>query len=76
VVDVRDQGWRRSSLCADSSCLEVSTAEGVVRVRNSAQPDVELPLAAEQWRSLVDAVKADALTPDGAQVSGASPPRG
>jgi hypothetical protein len=41
----------------------VNTGDGVVLVRSSAQPDVELPLTAEQWRSLVDAVKADAFMP-------------
>jgi hypothetical protein len=76
VVDVRDQGWQRSSLCADSACLEVSSAEGAVRVRSSAEPEVELPLTAEQWRSLVDAVKADAFAPDAAPEPEASPPRG
>lgn len=76
MVDVRDHGWRRSSRCADSACVEVSADEGVVRVRNAAQPDVELPLTAEQWRSLVDAVKADALVPDGPPAPEAPPPGG
>jgi hypothetical protein len=75
VVDVRDHGWRRSSSCADSACVEVSAAEGVVRVRNSAQPDVELPLTGEQWRSLVDAVKADAFLPDESPAPEAPPLR-
>jgi hypothetical protein len=56
--------------------VEVSADEGVVRVRNSAEPDVELPLTAEQWRSLVDAVKADALAPDGPPAAEAPPPGG
>jgi uncharacterized protein DUF397 len=65
VVDVCGPGrWRRSSRCADSACVEVSSGDGVVRVRSSAEPDVELPLTAKQWRSLVDAVKADAFGPE------------
>jgi hypothetical protein len=78
VVDVRDHGgrWRRSTRCSDANCVEVSTGEGFVRVRNSAEPGVELPLTAEQWRSLVDAVKADAFGPDEVPAPEASPPRG
>ena len=78
MVDVRDHGqWRRSSRCSDASCVEVSAGEGVVRVRSSAQPDVELPLTAEQWRSLVDAVKADTFVSDvPSSAPDDGPPRG
>jgi len=78
VVDVRDHGgrWRRSSRCADTSCVEVSADEDVVRVRSSVQPEVELPLTAGQWRSLVDAVKADELVPAESPAPEASPPGG
>lgn len=72
MVDVRDQysrGWRRSSRCSDGNCVEVSSGDGVVHVRNAAQPDVELPLTNEQWQSLVDAVKADAFAPDASPAS-------
>ena len=51
--------WRRSSRCADASCVEVSSEEGAVLVRSTVEPDVELRLTAEQWRSLLDTVKAD-----------------
>jgi hypothetical protein len=51
----------------------VSTGDGVVHVRNAAQPDVELPLTTEQWRSLVDAVKADAFEPEEPPASKAAP---
>jgi hypothetical protein len=54
----------------------VSTGDGVVRVRSSAEPDVELPLTAEQWRSLVDAVKADAFVAGESQAPDDRPPRG
>jgi hypothetical protein len=67
VVDVRDQGsggWQRSSRCADGACVEVRPGDEGVLVRSAAQPDVELPLTVDQWRSLVDAVKADAFEPD------------
>jgi hypothetical protein len=54
----------------------VSAGDGVVHVRSSAQPHVDLPLTAEQWRSLVDAVKADAFVPDEPPASKATPSRG
>ena len=57
------EGWRRSSRCADASCVEVNSVEGVVLVRSTVEPDVELRLTAEQWRSLVDTVKADGFGP-------------
>jgi hypothetical protein len=37
---------------------------GVVLVRSSVEPDVALPLTAEQWRSLLDAVKSDEFIPE------------
>lgn len=62
-------GWRRSSRCADASCVEVSSADGAVLVRSTVEPDVELRLTAEQWRSLLDAVKADGFTLPGASAT-------
>lgn len=58
----RPEGWRRSSRCADAACVEVSSADGAVLVRSTVEPDVQLRLTAEQWRSLLDAVKADSFT--------------
>jgi hypothetical protein len=52
----------------------VSTGDGVVHVRNTAEPDVQLPLTTEQWRSLVDALKADAFVPEDPPASKAEPP--
>lgn len=65
MVDVCGPGrWRRSSRCADATCVEVdSSGAGVVSVRNSADPDVTLSLTAEQWQSFVDALKAGVLAP-------------
>lgn len=57
--DRQPEGWRRSSRCADASCVEVHSSDGVVLVRSTVEPGVELRLTAEQWRSLVEAVKAD-----------------
>ena len=61
----RPDGWRRSSRCSDASCVEVNSVDGTVLVRSTVEPDVELRLTAEQWRSLLDMVKADRLqSPD------------
>ena len=59
AIDRQPEGWRRSSRCADASCVEVRSSDGEVLVRSTVEPDVELRLTAEQWRSLVDTVKAD-----------------
>ena len=63
----RPSGWRRSSRCADMACVEVNSDEDDVLVRSTVEPDVELRLTAEQWRSLLDTVKAGgfvAVEPD------------
>ena len=70
MVDVRDQGngrWRRSARCSDGNCVEVNAGEDGVLVRSSADPAVQLPLAAETWKAFVDDLKADEF------VSGESP---
>jgi hypothetical protein len=67
VVEVRDQGngrWRRSALCSDGNCVEVTADDDGVRVRNSVDPGVHLSLATEAWKAFVDDLKADAFGPD------------
>jgi hypothetical protein len=56
-------GWRRSSRCSDAACVEVNPVGGEVLVRNTGEPGVQLRLTAEQWRSLLDTVKADGFSP-------------
>ena len=56
-------GWRRSSRCSDAACVEVNSDDDDVLVRSTVEPDVELRLTAEQWRSLLDTVKADGFRP-------------
>ncbi len=63
------EGWRRSSRCADASCVEVNSEDGAVLVRSTVEPDVELRLTAEQWRSLLEAVKADGFSSPDASTS-------
>lgn len=59
----QSSGWRRSSRCSDAACLEVNSVDGDILVRSTGKPEVELRLTAEQWRSLLDAVKSDGLGP-------------
>ena len=66
----RPGAWRRSSRCVDASCVEVNSVDGVVLIRSTVEPDVELRLTAEQWRSLLDMVKDDGFGPPD---SGAGP---
>jgi hypothetical protein len=56
-------GWRRASRCADAACVEVNSIDDDVLVRSTVEPDVELKLTAEQWRSLLDTVKTDGFSP-------------
>ncbi|GAA1025992.1 hypothetical protein GCM10009557_02070 [Virgisporangium ochraceum] len=64
------EGWRRSSRCSDGACVEVNSSDGMVLVRSTVEPGVELRLTAEQWRSLVATVKADGF---GSPVRGTDP---
>ncbi len=73
MVDVPN-GWRRSSWCADASCVEVNSADGVVLVRSTVEPAVELTLTPQQWRSLLDTVKAGGFTPAHGSGSGGVAP--
>ena len=42
--------WRRSSACADSSCVEVAFANHVVLLRNSKYPESgTLVFSHEEW---------------------------
>ena len=67
--DRQPGGWRRSSRCADATCVEVNSVDGAVLVRSTVEPGVELRLTAEQWRSLLDAVKTDGFTAPGVAAS-------
>lgn len=54
-----DPAWRKSSFCASGECVEVSQPEeGVVALRDSGNPDVELRYTSVEWRSFVRAIKA------------------
>jgi hypothetical protein len=51
--------WRRSSLCANSGCVEVAITPAQVMVRHSDQPNG--PVIAydhDEWRAFVGGVRA------------------
>ncbi|MGA5304355.1 DUF397 domain-containing protein [Nucisporomicrobium flavum] len=51
--------WRRSSRCADCSCVEVARYDGVVLVRDSKQPGVPaLAFTEQEWTDFVAGVMA------------------
>ncbi|UQU64595.1 DUF397 domain-containing protein [Couchioplanes caeruleus] len=51
--------WRRSSRCADCSCVEVARIDGVVLVRDSKQPGVPaLAFTEQEWMDFVAGVMA------------------
>lgn len=53
-----DGGWRRSSLCANAGCVEVSSGTGAIRVRDSKRSDSPiLTFDTDEWRVFVAGVK-------------------
>lgn len=51
--------WRTASFCAAGECVQVAQRDGVIMLRDSAQPDGDvLRYAPEQWRSFLRTVKA------------------
>jgi Domain of unknown function (DUF397) len=51
--------WRKASWCASRECVEVAGRDGVILVRDSAQPrGAVLECTATEWRSLIAVIKA------------------
>ena len=52
-------GWRKSSFCGTSACVEVATAGDEVLVRDSKDANSPvLKFTAEEWRAFVAGVTA------------------
>lgn len=51
-------GWRRASMCGGGECVEVVSAEGRVRLRNSMNPSVAVTVSRTEWRAFIEGVKA------------------
>ena len=45
-----DAGWRKGSDCATNTCVEVASAEGLLWLRNSADPGRALAFTAREWQ--------------------------
>jgi Domain of unknown function (DUF397) len=55
-------GWRKSTRCETSACVEVDTSGPLVGLRNSTKPDTRLAIDAGAWRDFVNLVKRDGFT--------------
>ncbi|WP_250003975.1 DUF397 domain-containing protein [Actinoplanes sp. M2I2] len=52
--------WRRSSYCADKSCVEIAVSGDEVLLRDSKAPSrPPLRLDAAAWRQFTEDIKAD-----------------
>jgi hypothetical protein len=50
------RAFRKSSLCSDGCCVEVSIG-GDILVRNSAAPETAIAFSKEEWRVFVAAIR-------------------
>jgi hypothetical protein len=48
--------FRKSSLCSDGSCVEVSMGNDIL-VRNSTAPQTAIAFSKEEWRVFVAAIR-------------------
>jgi len=51
-------GWRKSSRCESSACVEVAIGDGDVEVRNSTDPATTLTFSPDEWAVFIAGVKA------------------
>jgi len=50
--------WRRSSYCANTDCVEITSADGVIMLRNSTQPRTVVRYTPEEWRTFARGLEA------------------
>jgi hypothetical protein len=50
--------WRRPSNCAGGECAEVAKLDGVIALRSSTDPSCVTRYTTDEWRALVQAIKA------------------
>lgn len=54
-----DEGWKRSSFCSNSACIEVRRVYGLVSVRHAdATPGMWLTFTVEEWAAFLAGAKA------------------
>ncbi|WP_071809951.1 DUF397 domain-containing protein [Couchioplanes caeruleus] len=57
-------GWRKSSRCGEGNCVEVSTSEFTVRIRDGKDPyGPILEFDPLEWFRFLSAIKAEAFGP-------------
>jgi hypothetical protein len=56
-------GWRKSSRCESSMCVEVSPGDDAMAMRNSTVPDQHLVIPAGDWRVFIAGVRAGEFDP-------------
>lgn len=50
--------WRRPSYCQGGECAEVARVDGMIALRSSTAPGSVVRYTADEWRALVQAIKA------------------
>jgi len=48
--------WRKSSQCDTNTCLEISSSNGLLQLRNSTEPTITVSCTAGEWQSFRDAL--------------------
>ena len=57
-IESEDTGWRKSSFCGASSCVEVSLSPGEIGVRDGKRADsAVLSFTRDEWVAFVQGVK-------------------
>lgn len=55
-IEQRVLSWRKSSMCANGDCVEVTSWRNRVLVRNSAVPGVILEVSRSDWQAFLSDV--------------------
>ena len=50
--------WRRSSYCNGGECAEIARMDNMIALRSSTAPDCVVHYSNEEWRALVQAIRA------------------
>jgi hypothetical protein len=59
VRSLHEGAWRRSSYCANGTCVEIAIATSGVGVRDGKSPhDGQLSLSSAEWRAFLGALRA------------------
>jgi uncharacterized protein DUF397 len=46
--------WRKSSMCGNTTCVEVARGDDEVFVRDSKNPEVVLAFSPQEWEAFLD----------------------